>query len=134
MIYFELTFNINIVYIIIDLSLWKRRKKKTKFNFSESRIFKINCHVNCKQQFGILHEKFSLSRVIGKRGLTGKWEKSWNETISFPGNVNLVMKLAVPLLARTTNIPPIFQDVENILLSIIVIFLLSSANNFFSYY
>lgn len=50
----------------------KKKKKKTKFNFSESRIFKINCHVNCKQQFGILHEKFSLSRVIGKRGLTGK--------------------------------------------------------------
>lgn len=35
-----------------------------------------------------------------------------------------VMKLAVSLLARTTNIPPVFfQDVENILLSMIVIFL-----------
>lgn len=48
------------------------RRRKIKNLILELRIFKINCYVNCKQQLGILHEKFPLSRVIGKRGLTGK--------------------------------------------------------------
>lgn len=42
------------------------------------------------------------------------------------------MKLAVSLLARTKNIPAVFQDVENIFLSMIVIFFFCRALVIFS--
>lgn len=63
--------------------LSRRKRKKRKRNLTlESEIFKINCYVNCKQRLGILHKKFSLSRVIGKTGLKMRKELKRNNFVS----------------------------------------------------